>query len=213
MSNLFNTIKNVVYYTVVAFLSFVIIFSIARPGELIKVINVGWYKVVSKSMQPLIMVDDFIIAKKIDNADDLKDGDIIIFETYFYHNGSYSKDIVTHHFSHITSEGYIITYPHSQFGLDKDEIKYDSWYKNPDEKHFVTEYDLMGKHIETIPLHSSRKMIIYLFTRPLGITFILLGLSIVGYGFYYFSKSKESNEEVEEISEDELAYIFRNRDE
>ncbi|VEU83205.1 S26 family signal peptidase [Acholeplasma hippikon] len=192
MKKTFNLIKDILYYVLILFLSFVIIFSVARPGELINVIQVGWYKVVSRSMEPLIMVDDFIIARKLDDTVNLKDSDIIIFETYFYHNGSYSKDIVTHHFSHVTEEGYIITYPHKEFGKDPSEIIYDSWSKGGNEPYYVTQDDLIGIHVETIPLHSGQETLIFLVTRPLGITVTLLIFVGTFFIVYQVSQSIEN---------------------
>src|SRR5690606_1373582 len=113
------------YYTVIGLLLFIIAVSLFIPSGLIKVMGFGWYRVVSNSMEPLIMIDDYIIAIRKDEPSELEEGDIIVFETYFFHNGAYSKDVVTHHFGGFTEEGYILTYPHSQ--VDEDDKVYDTW--------------------------------------------------------------------------------------
>src|SRR5690554_4221522 len=94
----FKIIKNVLYYGIVGILLLIISISFLIPGGIIEVFGVGWYRVVSSSMEPIIRIDDYIVVKKIDNTDNLEDGDIIVFETFFYNNGKYQKAIVTHHY-------------------------------------------------------------------------------------------------------------------
>lgn len=196
--------KNILYYVTVLFLSFVIIFSLIKPGELINVLQVGWYKVVSPSMEPNIMINDYIIVKRHKDAHTLENGDIIIFETHFYHQGGYSRDVVTHYFSHITEEGHIITYPQSQFGKEPDEIIYDSWYLSPGTPYYVTADDLVGKHVETIPFHSAQETLIFLVTRPIGIIITIILGSVIFYFAYQVTisidKKKEKKDELEDIS-------------
>jgi len=117
MSNkksIFKVISNILYYVVILFLLVVIAVSLFIPNGLVKVFGVGWYRVVSGSMEPLIMKGDFIIVTNNTNPNTYETGDIIIFETHFYNVevGTYIRDVVTHHFYDVTEEAYIRTYRH-----------------------------------------------------------------------------------------------------
>ncbi len=180
-----KNIKNIIYYGVVIFLVFIISISLFIPNGLVRIVGFGWYRVVSASMEPLIMTGDYIIVTRKDDASGLKDGDIIVFETYFYNpaKGGYGKDIVTHHFYKIDENGYIITYPHSQYGLPEDERYYDPWRKGPNEPYYVTEDDLIGVHKLTLPLAGT----INFLTSPYGILVIVINVGLI-IGLYMILK-------------------------
>lgn len=145
MKKTFKIILNIIYAVVVLYLSLFIIISLAMPGKTTKYLGFGWYKVASGSMEPMIMTEDVIVAYKVLNPYELKDGDVILFETYIYVNGSYQRKIVTHHFSHITEEGYVITYPHREFEKNKEDRIYDHFKMNDNEEYHVTINDIIGK--------------------------------------------------------------------
>ena len=74
-------IGDAIFYLIVAFLSLIIVLSLTVTNGMIKTLGFGWYMVASDSMEPLIMTKDMVVAAKV-NPDDLKPGDIIIFETW-----------------------------------------------------------------------------------------------------------------------------------
>lgn len=189
--SMIKTIKNSIYYLIIAFLLTIIIISAVNPKKLIDIFGFSWYNVVSASMEPVIMTNDHIIAKRVDDVESLKTGEIIIFETYFYHEGSHKKGVVTHYFGYITEEGYIKTYPHKEFGKETSEIIYDKWFDD----YMVKKEDVIGKHVETIPTNNASDFITYLFTRPFGLVILVLISSGIGYFVYviFNEKSKKNN--------------------
>lgn len=150
-TKVFKIFKNILYYGIITYLSFLIIFSIILPGKTIKYMGIGWYNVVTNSMEPEIMVGDYIFAHALINKDNLSDGDVIIFETFFYNNGVYSKNIVTHHFSHFSEEGYVITYPHSEYNKAVVDRIYDEWNDSAEHTHYVQKGDILGKVMFKLP--------------------------------------------------------------
>ena len=183
-SSPFKIIKNVIYYSIVAILLIFIVISYAIPGGLINVIGIGWYRVVSPSMEPIIRVNDFIVVKSKHDATGLVDGDIIVFETYLRNNkGKYEKIIVTHHFYKIDEEGKIWTYPHS---------KYDTWYQASGHEYIVTENDLVGIHINTI----KTKGLIEFIGSPGGV--IIIAVSILGITAISIFFNKNNNKDKED---------------
>lgn len=195
-SSPFKIIKNVIYYSIVAILLIFIVISYAIPGGLINVIGIGWYRVVSPSMEPIIRVNDFIVVKSKHDATGLVDGDIIVFETYLRNNkGKYEKIIVTHHFYKIDEEGKIWTYPHSKYDIpeeDRNPYDYDTWYQASGLEYIVTENDLVGIHINTI----KTKGLIEFIGSPGGV--IIIAVSILGITAISIFFNKNNNKDKED---------------
>src|SRR5690606_16861195 len=124
--NVVRIVQSTLYYISIIFLLFLLIVSVMIPNGLVKTIGVGWYRVVSNSMEPIIMTGDYILVLRDQNVDAFEDGDIIVFETYFLVPGinMYQKEVVTHHFYRVDEDGFIITYPHSQYDLSPSERQY-----------------------------------------------------------------------------------------
>jgi len=195
-------IKNTLYYAFIIVLVFIIAVSLFIPQGLVKVVGFGWYRVVSNSMEPLIMVDDYIIVTKIDDINTLEEGDIIVFETYFYHNGSYSKDVVTHHFGGFDEEGYVKTYPHKEH--DKEVKQYDVWRKSAGQIYNLTVDDLIGIHVTTVQSSGFISFLEFLFTTPIGIGVVIINLGVI-YGIYFIVRSSKKEKEqqlLEAVNED-----------
>lgn len=211
--NIFKIIKNILYYTVVGILLMIISISFLIPGGIIEVFGVGWYRVVSSSMEPIIRIDDYIVVKKIDNTDNLEDGDIIVFETFFYNNGKYQKAIVTHHYYQTDELGHIITYPHSQFNLSEEERRYDSWRKSSSEEYFVTSNDLVGLKTKTLKTKELINFFSFLFQTPLGITLIIINVSIITGAVILIKKAYKKTDINEDKEDDsnELEWYFKRR--
>ncbi|WP_025725471.1 signal peptidase I [Acholeplasma granularum] len=196
-------IKNVLYYGLIIFLLFVISISLFIPNGLVKILGVGWYRVVSDSMEPTIMTGDFIVVVNDTDVNNFKDGDIIIFETYFYNDkiGAYIKDAVTHHFYKLDEDGYIITYPHSQYNKDPELRITDQWRKSATEIHKVTKDDLIGRHKLTIPMATFKAFI----TSPYGIGVIIINIGLItGLVIIYKNDKKkleEKNKDVDNLDQ------------
>lgn len=174
--NISKIIKDTIYYGIILFLVAIISVSLFIPNGLVKVFGVGWYRVVSDSMEPLILVDDFIIVTKDTDVDNFEDGDIIVFETHFRNNqGIYMHGAMTHHFYKVDEHGHILTYPHSQAHLEPHERVIDKWYKPFGEDYFVTEDDIIGRHTTTL----KTSYVISFITSPYGVGVILINIGLV----------------------------------
>src|SRR5690606_40734803 len=122
-------------------------------------------------MEPIIMVDDYIVVVKKNDPENLVEGDIIVFETWFWHNNAYSKDVVTHHFGGFTEEGYVLTYPHKEH--EKEEKQYDIWRKSAGQIYNLTVDDLIGQHVFTVESSGFINFLEFLFTDTIGIMVVV----------------------------------------
>ncbi|NWH14310.1 hypothetical protein HXX03_02335 [Acholeplasma laidlawii] len=176
-SKYIRLIKNILYYGITFFLLIVIAVSLFIPNGLVKVFGIGWYRVVSESMEPLIMTGDYIVVVKDTDVESFEDGDIIIFETYFYNSrvGMYIRDVVTHHFYDIDDEGYILTYPHSQYNLAPELRRLDEWRRSSTEIYRLKPEDIIGRHQSTIKM----SMVSAFITSPYGVAVIIINIGLV----------------------------------
>jgi|GEM_PF-602612 len=170
-------IKNVAYYSITLFLLFVIAVSLFIPNGLVKVFGVGWYRVVSESMEPLIMTGDYIVVTNDVDVENFKDGDIIIFQTHFYNRqvGTYVRDVVTHHFYGLDEAGYVLTYPHSQYQLDPENRRLDEWKVSDDEVYRLKQSDIIGRHVSTIKM----SYVTAFLTSPYGVAVIVINSVLI----------------------------------
>lgn len=198
--NVVKIVRSTLYYISIIFLLFLVVVSVMIPNGLVKTIGVGWYRVVSNSMEPIIMTGDYILVLRDQNVDAFEDGDIIVFETYFLVPGinMYQKEVVTHHFYRVDEDGFIITYPHSQYGLSPSERQYDSWRKGPGTPYDVTVDDVLGRHLTTIPSSGIFGFIL----SPYGLLVIVVNVGLI-YGLIYFFKKDGKKKELE-VSEEEV---------
>ena len=98
MKKTFKIILNTIYAVVVLYLSLFIIISLAMPGKTTKYLGFGWYKVASGSMEPMIMTEDVIVAYKVLNPYELKDGGLIYIKPILvkdYLRYSWAKEILS----------------------------------------------------------------------------------------------------------------------
>lgn len=172
-----HIIKNILYYGITLFLLLVIAISLFIPNGLVKVFGVGWYRVVSESMEPLIMTGDYIIVTGDTDVESFSDGDIIIFETHFYNSrfGTYIRDVVTHHFYGLDEDGYVLTYPHSQYKLDPSVRRLDEWKKSATDIYRLEQSDVIGRHQSTIKMSYVSSFI----TSPYGVAVIVINIGLV----------------------------------
>lgn len=198
-------IKDVLFYGIIGFLTFIIVISIAIPNGLIKTLGVGWYKVISPSMEDLIMVNDFIVATKVDPST-LEEGDIIIFETWVKPQGSitFQYTVVTHHFHEIDEEGHVITYPHTVIDMPaNNEAKYDRWYTKNGDRHYVLAEDIVGKHVMTIPASGFINFMTFLFSSPIGwgLLIVNVGLIVTLIWYWRYGFKEDKNNQVIETKD------------
>ncbi len=189
-------IGDAIFYLIVAFLTFIIVLSLTVTNGMIKTLGFGWYMVASDSMEPLIMTKDMVVATKV-NPDDLKPGDIIIFETWVnLGNNGFIYTPVIHYFYEIDEFGHVKTYSQSKVGIpDSNESKFDPWTKSDGSPHFVTKDDILGKHVFTIPTAGFVEFMDKLFESPLGIFLIIVNILLLGLIIYVLaSKKKKPNE-------------------
>lgn len=172
-----HIIKNILYYGITLFLLLVISISLFIPNGLVKVFGVGWYRVVSESMEPLIMTGDYIIVVKDTNVETFEDGDIIIFETHFYNRnvGTYVRNVVTHHFYGLDEAGYVLTYPHSQADKNPSMRTLDEWRSSSTTVYKLKQSDIIGRHSQTIKMSYFTAFI----TSPYGIAVIIINIGLV----------------------------------
>ncbi|MBN3491194.1 S24 family peptidase [Acholeplasma equirhinis] len=196
-------LKNTLYYVFIGLLIFIIAVSLFIPQGLVKVAGFGWYRVVSDSMEPVIMVDDYIVVVRKNDPENLVEGDIIVFETWFWHNNAYSKDVVTHHFGGFTEEGYILTYPHSQH--DKEDKIYDEWKKGPGQIYNLTVDDLLGVHVLTIKSNQFIGFVTFLFTTPIGLTIVAINFGVFIAIYYLVKSMKAENKKLENESQNKAS--------
>lgn len=198
-------IKDVFFYGIIGFLTFIIVISVSMDNGLINTLGFGWYRVKSGSMEDLIMVNDFIVATKTDIST-LEKGDIIIFETWVRPEGSisYIYTVVTHHFYEIDEEGHVITYPHTRNDFsESNSAKYDKWNKPTGEVHFVTPDDIVGKHAFTIPTAGLIAFLNYMFASPIGWSLLIVNVGLIVLIIWYVKTNFKKPNPIES-SEDTL---------
>ncbi len=146
---------NILFYLISGLLLISILLELFAPDKTIDIIGFKGFVVVSRSMEPVINVNDIVIVTKA-NESSLEPGDIISFYAYLptIHeddegNIIYEKNVVTHYLGELITDGentIIKTY-----GTANNEGEYDQWndaYGNPTD---LTTGDVLGKVSLTIP--------------------------------------------------------------
>ena len=140
------------FFSVFTMLLFcLIIINLIFPNGLLDVVGFGLYRVKTDSMEPTLMVNDFIVAQKV-KVDDLQSDDIIIFETKVQLGPAPITQtiVVIHYFGYKDDAGYIYTYNQANFYIEaSDPLKYDVW-GTESTPYYVTSSDLIGRHRRTI---------------------------------------------------------------
>lgn len=195
-----KVIKNILYYGTILFLIIVIAISLFIPNGLVKVFGVGWYRVVSGSMEPYIMTGDYIIVVKDQDVENFKDGDVIVFETYRKNRslGINEKVVVTHHFYKVDENGFVLTYPHSQYDKLPEDRGLDPWEIYPDGNYNVKISDVIGRHQMTIQMSGFNHFI----QSPYGIFTMLMGITSIISFMILISHLKQKRRESEQLEND-----------
>lgn len=191
----FDKIARIVYAGFFAFFIFFITLSLVVPHGMIKVFGVGYYRVTSASMEPTIMVNDYVLARRV-KVSELEEGDIILFNTkrQIGNIEMVEKIFVIHYFGYIDDEGHIFTYQESKKDLaSNDPLKYDEW-GTPTRPYYVTSSDLIGRHYQTIKSNEVMASGYNVFYSPyfyIGVGALTLG----GFGLYYYYDHKTKKEQ------------------
>lgn len=146
---------NILFYLISGLLLISILLELFAPDKTIDIIGFKGFVVVSRSMEPVINVNDLVIVTKT-NESSLEPGDIISFYAYLptIHEDNegniiYEKNVVTHYLGELITDGentIIKTY-----GTANNEGEYDQWndaYGNPTD---LTTEDVLGRVSLTIP--------------------------------------------------------------
>jgi signal peptidase I len=206
-------IKNIVYYATTLGLLLVIGISLFVPNGLVKTFGVGWYRVVSESMEPLIMTGDYIIVVNDTNIETLSDGDIIIFETHFYNRQvrAYVRDVVTHHYYGLDDEGYVLTYPHSQYDLEPEARRLDEWRTSSTEIYRLKQSDIIGRHTTTI----RASLITAFLVSPYGIGVVVINVILITLFVVLYKNDKKQRltQAIENDKDTDLEETFNENEE
>jgi len=177
--NVVKIILGSIYALVASFFIFVLLLTLIVPNGMIKIFGVGYYRVKSASMDPVIQVNDYVLAERA-KEDDLNSGDIILFNAKRQIGDleMVEKIFVIHYFGYVDEQGHILTYSESNRNLPADDAnKYDLWgtEANP---YFVTEKDLVGRCAQIIKSGESLGDFINVFYSP----YLYLGLGAASIG-------------------------------
>lgn len=146
---------NIIFYLISGLLLVSIVLELFAPDKTIQVIGFKGFVVVSRSMEPVINVNDMVFVTKTDESS-LKPGDIISFYAYLptIHeddegNIIYEKHVVTHYLGELIDDGdqtMIKTY-----GTANAEGEYDQWNDKDGNPTELTTDDVLGKVSLIVP--------------------------------------------------------------
>ncbi len=178
-----------VFFSIFAIMLLVLIAAnIAFPNGLTPIFGIGIYRIETASMEPVLMVNDYIVAEKVTVAE-LQADDIIVFKTKAQLTGAPITEevIVIHYFGYVDIDGHIYTYRHDHYNyLESDPLKYDTWGTETT-PFFVTSDDLIGRHIKTIESASLINGLMSFFTT----SWPYLSIAVLGGGIsvaYFLTK-------------------------
>lgn len=131
---LFNYMTSILMYAVIVILVLVGVLLVAyyvdsrRQAKAAQVPLYGAYVIVSGSMEPIIKVKDAVLIKRVDNADDIKVGDVV---TYRSLDESYYGILITHRVVNIQEENgnkiYVTKGDHNET-VDRSSIDFSQIY-------------------------------------------------------------------------------------
>lgn len=196
--------KKIISNIIIIILSIFVILQIFFPSIAIKIVGFRNFVVISDSMEPEIMVNDMVVVKNI-NPSKLKEGDIITFYAYLptiqldqLGNPIYKKFVITHYLGEIIEENDQVIY--KTYGLKNNpDLEYDQWKDQDGEFTEITEEDIIGKVVLTIPKVGFISTIFFnIFRNPIFLIFIFINIGIF-YIIYKMIKQlkKEKNRGVE----------------
>ncbi len=167
------------FTSLAAFLLLIVILNLTVPDGLIRLVGVGFYRVTSPSMEPVLMVNDYVIAQKTD-VEHLEKGDVIIFHTKAQLTSVPITEaiIAIHYFGYLDGDGHLWTYSEQHASLaDDDPAKYDHW-GTESTPYYVDENDLLGRCTKTLHTAQTLQGVSQVFQNPW--TYVVLGVSVSG---------------------------------
>lgn len=189
------SIKNIIFYVFIFFITSYIILEVFMPSKTVDVIGFKSYVIVSPSMEPDIMVNDLVIIRKT-KEDALEVRDKITFDVYIPELGR--KNAVTHYIGDIVEvDGEVI---YKTQGAGKQFGDFDEWEdqdKNPIE---ITYHDIEGKVALVIPKFGH---VVNLLKDPISLGLFAIN-GIIIYLLIHMLKTKKEEPLLEEENETEV---------
>lgn len=185
-----SRVIDAIFTSLAAFLLLIVIVNVTVPDGLISLFGVGFFRVTSPSMDPVLKVNDYVIARKAKVAD-LNEGDIIIFHTHAQLTGvPITENIIAiHYFGYVDENDHILTYSEQHATLaDDNPDKYDRW-GTESTPYYVSEDDLIGKHTQTLHTAAALDTVGQLFQNPW--TYVVLGGAVIGGGGILFFRHRK----------------------
>ncbi len=175
-NNVWKLVRTVLFFLVSGLLVLYILFELFIPDMTIKVFQFKPFVVITNSMEPKIDVDDLIFVVNVD-PDNLKEGDIITFETYVI-GADPGYKIITHiiHSIDENTEGERIFYTRRYLSTE------------PDPNWVLTDDDIIGKYAFRIPQMGK---IIDFIRSPFGIAAISVNILVIGSIVYIVKHDKK----------------------
>lgn len=192
-------LSSVVFFLLTSFLAFYIIFSaFASNKATVKYFYMKGFLVGSASMEPYIMTNDVIFTRKV-KEENIKEGDIITFETYVEENDFFGKIVVTHYVGSIEEIDGVKTFKTQAYKDFKTNNYDENWLDENKQKTDITYNDIVGKYAFKIPKVGFIILFIQnIFKTPFMLVLIVLNIGII-YALYKVIKPKKI------ITEDEVS--------
>jgi signal peptidase len=162
-----------------------VVVQVFLPNIAIQYIGFRNFVVISNSMEPEINVNDIVIVKKTDPSK-LKVGDTITFYTFLptihkdeNNHTIYERHVVTHRLGEIESnnENYVF----KTYGLKNNpDLSFDQWKDKQGQPVDITQDDIIGLVVLTIPKLGAISMLIYqVFYNPILLLLIIFNIVII----------------------------------
>jgi signal peptidase len=166
---IYNAASGVITALLFVFMVFIVVIVVVQKknGQEIRLFGYGMYTVITESMEDTIMVGDVILTKDTENAEDLREGDII---TFIAPSGQLKGYPVTHRIFSVeyNSDGsvkYFKTAGDNTYGGDS--VKVDAWQLSPNQ--------VRGVYVRTL----SGMTNLYAFMSTWYGYFVVIGLPLI----------------------------------
>jgi|BioPla2DNA2_1021312.scaffolds.fasta_scaffold134495_1 signal peptidase I len=194
-------VGTIAFYSLVVILGFYIIFGfVVTNKQMVNTLYIKGFRVGTKSMEPFLKVNDVVFAKKASEKD-LKEGDIITFETYIKEGSFFGKVVVTHYIGKIEEVDGVNIYKTQSYSDYKSETYDEHWLDKNGNKTEITYDNIIGKYAFKIPWVGA---IIYfiqsVFKNPILLALIIVNIIII----YVIIRLLIPKKDEEKISEERL---------
>lgn len=178
-----NIIENVKIFLQMAFIGAILLYiatTVFMPEMTIKIFGFQPMIVVTESMEPVINVNDVVIATKF-NSEEAQVGDIITFKADIDYNGT--EEVVTHYIYSIDTSGEETIFRTNRHFEDADNVTPDTW--------LIQESNVIGSysfHIQYLGLFIEFIKSVY------GIAVIVVNIIVFG-AIKYINNRQQMKEE------------------